>query len=176
MYNELEQQLSQLAGFQYIHPHCMSSERLDHPAWQTLKAYGIDTLIDLDFATSGATCDRDCVDAGLKYIHIPIDFSQPADEQCLLILDLMDYLCREKMVWLQGQTQIVACLNYLYRLHFLHMDIATADELLQAQWTPDATWTGVMHVIGLQLHGRKATQELQQSLDCSAATADRAPD
>ncbi|AOA58436.1 protein-tyrosine phosphatase family protein [Acinetobacter larvae] len=168
MCDDLEQQLCQCPDFQYIHQHLFSSKQLPTSAWALLKAYGIDSVIDIDFATASTTsktaCDRDCVDAGLKYIHIPLDLSQPADEQCLLILDLIDYISREKMLWLQGNTQIVSCLLYLYRLHYLQFDIAEADACLQQHWQPDATWTGLMHVIGLQLQGRKATQELQQTL------------
>ena len=37
--------------------------------------------------------------------------------------------------------------------------------LLHEIWEPNETWTGLMHSITLQLQGRKATLELEQSLN-----------
>jgi hypothetical protein len=44
------------------------------------------------------------------------------------------------------------------------MDIGSAQELLHQIWEPNETWTGLMHSVALQLQGRMATQDLQQSL------------
>ncbi len=40
----------------------------------------------------------------------------------------------------------------------------TSQDLLHKIWEPNETWTGLIHSITLQLQGRKATLELQQSL------------
>ena len=40
----------------------------------------------------------------------------------------------------------------------------TAQALLHEIWEPNETWTGLIHSITLQLQGRKATLELEQSL------------
>jgi hypothetical protein len=46
----------------------------------------------------------------------------------------------------------------------MDIDIASAQDLLHAVWEPNETWTGLIHAVALQLQGRKATKELQQSL------------
>ena len=46
----------------------------------------------------------------------------------------------------------------------MNLDMPAAQELLHQIWEPNETWTGLIHSITLQLQGRKATQELQQSL------------
>ena len=58
----------------------------------------------------------------------------------------------------------VSSLMYLYRQFYMNLDMPAAQELLHQIWEPNETWTGLIHSITLQLQGRKATQELQQSL------------
>ena len=55
-------------------------------------------------------------------------------------------------------------LNGTVRQYFMGMDIGSAQELLHQIWEPNETWTGLMHSVALQLQGRMATQDLQQSL------------
>ena len=59
----------------------------------------------------------------------------------------------------------VSSLMYLYRQFYMNVDLPTAQEMLHQIWEPNETWTGLIHSISLQLQGRKATQELQQSLN-----------
>lgn len=53
---------------------------------------------------------------------------------------------------------------YVYRQFYMNMDMSTCQDLLHEIWEPNETWTGLIHSITLQLQGRKATLELQQSL------------
>lgn len=53
---------------------------------------------------------------------------------------------------------------YVYRQFYMNMDMLTSQDLLHEIWEPNETWTGLIHSITLQLQGRKATLELQQSL------------
>ncbi len=46
----------------------------------------------------------------------------------------------------------------------MDMDLPTAQDLMHNIWQPNDTWTGLTHAVALQLQGRKATKELQQSL------------
>ncbi|MFI8066127.1 hypothetical protein ACFMKJ_20365, partial [Acinetobacter baumannii] len=52
----------------------------------------------------------------------------------------------------------------VYRQFYMNMDMPTCQDLLHEIWEPNETWTGLIHSITLQLQGRKATLELQQSL------------
>ena len=109
--------------------------------------------------------DKICLDLGLNYIKLPISAETPSDDQCLLVLDLLNHLVQEQMVWVHCATNHhVSCLMYLYRQYYMNVDMPTAQELMHSIWEPNETWTGLIHAVALQLQGRKATQELQQSL------------
>ncbi|MGB8808401.1 MAG: hypothetical protein WCD17_03410, partial [Acinetobacter calcoaceticus] len=99
------------------------------------------------------------------YIHIPIDWETPSAEQCLLVLDLIDHLVQNEIVWIHcTKNDRSSCLMYVYRQFYMNMDMPTSQDLLHEIWEPNETWTGLIHSITLQLQGRKATLELQQSL------------
>ena len=166
--NEIEQTLAQVKNFQFIHEHLLSSGQPTPEELQLMKDYGVTSVINLAPSTSANFLphqDQLCLDIGLNYLHIPIGMDTPSAEQCLLVLDLIDHLVEQQVVWVHcDNNQQVSSLMYLYRQYYMQMDMATAHELLEQVWEPNATWTGLIHAIGVQLQGRRATQELQQSL------------
>lgn len=166
--NDIEVALSQIDGFQFIHEHLFSSAQPNAEQLQQIKEYGISTVINI--AVSDAENhleheDRICLDLGLNYIQLPISLDMPSDDQCLLILDMIDHLVKQQMVWVHcSDSAHVSSLMYLYRQYYMDMDLPTAQELLHQVWEPDETWTGLLHAIAVQLQGRKSTQELQHAL------------
>lgn len=166
--NEFEQELSRIPDFQFIHEHLFTSGQPSAEQFQHIKAYGVDTVINLAFNDAEprlAGEDKICAELGLNYIQIPILWETPADDQCLFVLDLIAHLVQEKMVWLHcAKNMRVSSLMYLYRQYFMDVDMPTAQELLHQIWEPNETWTGLIHAVGLQLQGRKATEDLQHSL------------
>lgn len=167
--NDIEIQLSQIANFQFIHEHLLTSGQPDAEQLQHIKEYGVNTVINLALTDAVPHLeheDRICLELGLEYIHLPILWNTPSDEQCLLILDLIHHLVQEKMVWVHcAKNYRASSLMYLYRQYYMDLDMPTAQELLHQIWEPDATWTGLIHAVALQLQGRKATQELQHDLN-----------
>lgn len=166
--DELEQQLSQIRQFDYIHEHLFTSGQPTEVQLEQIKAYGISTIINLALSDSPqalAQEDRICLNLGLNYIHLPLLWDNPSAEQGILILDLIDHLVQSQRVWLHcNNNRHAACLMYLYRQFYMDIDLATAQEKLHQLWQPDETWTGFIHTVTLQLQGRKATQDLQLSL------------
>lgn len=166
--NEFEQELSRIPDFQFIHEHLFTSGQPSAEQFQHIKAYGVDTVINLAFNDAEPRLtgeDKICAELGLNYIQIPILWETPADDQCLFVLDLIAHLVQEKMVWLHcAKNMRVSSLMYLYRQYFMDVDMPTAQELLHQIWEPNETWTGLIHAVGLQLQGRKATEDLQHSL------------
>ena len=166
----LEQALSEIPNFSLVHEYLFSSAQPSVEQLQQIKEYGCGTVINL--ATSQSenhlpTQDQICLDLGLNYLHIPLDWNMPSPEQCLLILDLMQHLIQNnEIVWVHcDKNQCMSSLIYLYRQFYMDMDLPTAQELLHQIWEPNATWTGLIHSVTLQLQGRKATQELAQSVN-----------
>ncbi|MGY5393524.1 protein tyrosine phosphatase family protein [Acinetobacter sp. NigerLNRRAM0016] len=166
--NQLENALSHIDHFQFIHEHLFSSGQPTIEQLKLIKEYGITTVINLALNDADNHLpheDRACLELGLNYIHIPILWDTPSDEQCMLVLDMLDHLVQEQMVWVHCAKNLrVSSLMYLYRQYYMDMDIATAQDLLHTVWEPNETWTGLIHAVALQLQGRKATKELQQSL------------
>lgn len=164
----LEQSLSQIPAFSIIHEHLFSSAQPSAEQLKLIKEFGCSTVINLALANASNHLeneDRICLDLGLNYIHIPIDWEMPSAEQCLLVLDLIDHLVQNEIIWIHcAKNKRVSCLMYVYRQFYMNMDMLTSQDLLHEIWEPNETWTGLIHSITLQLQGRKATLELQQSL------------
>lgn len=165
----LEQALSEIPSFSLVHEHLFSSAQPTAEQLQQIKEYGCSTVINLATSKSEnhlAKQDQICLDLRLNYIHIPIDWDIPCAEQCLLVLDLIAHLVQNEIIWLHcAKNMRVSSLMYLYRQFYMDMDMPTAQALLHEIWEPNETWTGLMHSITLQLQGRKATLELEQSLN-----------
>ena len=166
--NNLETELSYIPQFQFVHEHLFSSGQPTAEQFKQMKEYGVDTVINLALTDASVHLeneDRICLDLGLNYIHIPISWDTPSDEQCLLVLDFIDHLVKDKMVWIHcAKNWRVSSLIYLYRQYFMDIDMPTAQELMHQIWEPNETWTGLIHAVALQLQGRKATLDLQHSL------------
>lgn len=164
----LEQSLAQIPTFSVIHEHLFSSAQPSIEQLKLIKEYGCSTVINLALSNAPNHIeneDRICLDLGLNYIHIPIDWETPSAEQCLLVLDLIDHLVQNEIVWIHcTKNDRSSCLMYVYRQFYMNMDMPTSQDLLHEIWEPNETWTGLIHSITLQLLGRKATLELQQSL------------
>lgn len=164
----LEQSLSQIPAFSIIHEHLFSSAQPSVEQLKLIKEYGCSTVINLALTNAPNHIeneDRICLDLGLNYIHIPIDWETPSAEQCLLVLDLIDHLVQNEIIWVHcSKNDRSSCLMYVYRQFYMNMDMPTSQDLLHEIWEPNETWTGLIHNITLQLQGRKATLELQQSL------------
>lgn len=166
--NEIETALSQIDHFQFVHEHLYTSGQPNAEQLRQIKEYGITTVVNVALSDAEqhlANEDKICLELGLNYVQLPISWETPSDAQCLLILDLIDHLVQDQMVWLHcGTNQHVSSLMYLYRQYYMNMDMPTAQEMLHQIWEPNETWTGLIHAVALQLQGRKATQELQTSL------------
>lgn len=166
--NTLEQSLCQIPNFSYIHERLFSSALPNAEQLHQIKEYGCNIIINIapnDASPHLEHEDRLCLDLGLQYIQIPIDWEIPSAEQCLLVLDLIDHLVQEQIVWIHcAKNYRVSCLMYLYRQFYMDIDMPDAMKMLHQIWEPNETWTGLLHSVALQLQGRKATKELEQSL------------
>lgn len=166
--NDIEHALSHIENFQFIHEHLFTSAQPNAEQLKMIKEYGVNTVINLGLSNleqSLAHQDQICLDLGLNYIQLPISPDTPSDDQCLLVLDMLDHLVKEQLVWVHCcKNHHVSSLMYLYRQYFMDMDLPTAQDLMHNIWQPNDTWTGLTHAVALQLQGRKATKELQQSL------------
>jgi len=166
--NAIETHLSQTLNFQFIHEHLLTSGQPTAEQLKQIKEYGVNTVINLALSNASnylPSEDQICLDLGLNYIHVPISSDMPSDDQCLLILDMIDHLVQEQTIWVHcSKNYSVSSLMYLYRQYYMNMDMPTAHEAMHQIWEPNDTWTGLAHAVALQLQGRKATQELKLAM------------
>lgn len=166
--NEIETELSQIDNFQFVHEHLFTSSQPTAEQLKLIKEYGVSTVINVAVSDSEQNLaheDKICLELGLNYMQLPISWEMPSDDQCLLVLDIIEHLVERQSVWIHcSKNYHVSSLMYLYRQYFMDMDMPTAQELLHQIWEPNETWTGLIHAVALQLQGRKATQDLQRSL------------
>lgn len=164
MMTHLQNTLSNTHHFQYIHEHLFTSGQINAEEIKCIKEYGCHTVINLALTQASNHLkdeDKICLDLGLNYIQLPIDWDFPDAEQALFVLDTVDFLVKNHSVWIHcAKNYRVSALMYLYRLYYLNMDMCTAQELLHQIWIPNDTWTGLIHSVALQLKGRQATQEI----------------
>ncbi|MHA3082989.1 protein tyrosine phosphatase family protein [Acinetobacter sp. ANC 5383] len=166
--NSLERALSQTLNFQYIHERLLSSGQPTVEQLKLIKAYGINTVINLALSDTNNAVeheDKICLELGLNYIQLPIDWELPDPEQALFVIDTLNFLLKQQNIWIHcSENYCASALIYLYRQYYMNTDIEQAQHYLHQIWEPNDTWTGLIHNVALQLHGRKATLELQQAL------------
>lgn len=167
----LEQSLAEIPAFAPIHAHLFSSGQPSAEQLKCIKEYGFSTVINLALNDADPHLDHEdriCLELGLNYIHLPMLWDMPNAEQGLLILDLIDHLVGNEMVWIHcAKNYRVSCLMYLYRQYYMDIDISEAQTQLEEVWQPNETWTGIIHSIALQLQGRKATRDIQNTMNQS---------
>ncbi|KAA8734756.1 hypothetical protein F4V57_03060 [Acinetobacter qingfengensis] len=166
MQNRIDEALTDILNHVFIHEHLTTSGQPTFEQLAQIKAAGFNTIVNLALTNASNHLpneDKICLELGLDYIHIPLLWDCPNPSTGLLILDLIAYLVQEQKVWLHCAKNLrVSSLMYLYQQYYLGIDIAIADIALHEIWEPDATWTGFMHAIQLQLQARQSTQEISQ--------------
>ena len=166
--NEIENALSHIENFQFIHEHLFTSAQPKAEQLKLIKEYGVTTIVNLGLSDAVQYLDHEdkiCLDLGLNYIQLPLSPETPSDDQCLLALDMIDHLVQEQTIWVHcSENYRVSSLMYLYRQYYMNIDMPTAHEAMHQIWEPNDTWTGLTHAVALQLQGRKATQELKLAM------------
>ena len=78
---------------------------------------------------------------GLDYVHIPVQFGAPADEDLLAFFDAMDRNAG-RHVWVHCAANMrVTAFVGLYRVLRLHWAEEDAFSLMHTVWKPDQVWS-----------------------------------
>lgn len=158
--------LQNILNFSFIHDHLSTSGQPTPEEFAEIRAQGFSTVINLaltDASNALQNEDRICLELGLDYIQIPLYWECPSASAALLTLDMIAHLVQEQSVWLHcAKNWRVSALMYLYRRYYMNVDIEEAAEHLQKIWTPNDTWTGLIHAVELQLKARQSTYEISK--------------
>jgi len=79
---------------------------------------------------------------GLTYIHIPVKFSEPTEQDLLQFCDAMDaHAAQRKFVHCAANKRVSVFIG-LYRVIRLGWDPEPAFDLVRSLWQPDPVWRG----------------------------------
>jgi len=82
--------------------------------------------------------------AGMKYIHLPVDFYAPTLEDYEVLRDILRSL-QERKVWLHcTRNWRVSAWMYIYHIVERSMPYAEAEEILHRIWKPDEIWQALL--------------------------------
>ena len=84
--------------------------------------------------------DRLVCRAGMRYIHLPVDFSEPTLDDYELLRDILRSV-QERKVWLHcTKNWRVSAFMYIYHIIEMTMPHSEAASILHRIWKPDETW------------------------------------
>jgi len=128
---------------QLVHDRLMTSALPEAEDFAQMAALGFEAVINLGRPEDSRYLrDEDMLvtAAGMRYLHLPIDFSAPAFGDYELFRDLLNALYPRK-VWLHcAQNRRVSALIFLYNVIDRSMPIAEAKARLHLIWQPDEVW------------------------------------
>ncbi len=136
-----------IINYRKITDHIHTSGQPKPEEFAQIKALGVETVINLAMPDSkGALADegRLVSENGMNYVHIPVVWEDPKDEQFALFSSLMD-LHSEKGVHIHcALNWRVSSFVFMYRTKVLGHDRDQARQAMEEIWQPNETWTDFM--------------------------------
>jgi protein tyrosine phosphatase (PTP) superfamily phosphohydrolase (DUF442 family) len=78
---------------------------------------------------------------GMEYVHIPVQFGSPFEEDLLAFFQVMErYLGKKLFIHCAANKRVTAFLG-LYRVLKQHGDVGKSFELMRSVWEPDQVWS-----------------------------------
>jgi len=88
--------------------------------------------------------DRLVCRAGMRYIHLPVDFSEPTLNDYELLRDMLRTLQTRK-VWLHcAKNWRVSAFMYIYHVIEMSVPPREAEEIIHRIWQPDRKWQSLI--------------------------------
>ncbi|WP_292655768.1 protein tyrosine phosphatase family protein [Nitratifractor sp.] len=128
---------------QPVHQHLMTSALPKAEDFARMAALGFEVVISLGRPEDNRYLrDEDFLVtvAGMRYLHLPVDFSAPTFGDYELLRDLLNALYPRK-VWLHcAENKRVSALIFLYNVIDRSVPIHEARARLHLIWQPDEIW------------------------------------
>ncbi len=88
--------------------------------------------------------DKIVTDLGMNYLHIPVEFTEPTQENLLDFVELLEALSHRK-VWVHCiMNYRVTAFMYVFHKYILQTPFDDIDLSLLEEWCPDASWQSIM--------------------------------
>lgn len=136
-----------MINYRKITDHIHTSGQPKEEEFARIRALGVETVINLAMPDSkGAIANEGKLVAenGMNYVHIPVVWEDPRDEQFALFSSLMD-LHAEKGIHIHcALNWRVSSFVFMYRTKVLGHDKAEARKAMEEIWQPNEIWTDFM--------------------------------
>lgn len=111
--------------------------------FKDIKAAGYEIVINLAMPTSSnyiSDEDEIVTALGMKYIHIPVVWTSPEQEDLQRFFEIMDQHQNKKVFVHCALNWRATCFIFLYRVIRKKVAISTAREAMLKIWQPDEIW------------------------------------
>lgn len=108
--------------------------------------YQVVINLALDTSTNALADEKAVVEStGMEYIHIPINFERPTQEEFDLFCETMQ-THREKKIFIHCAANLrVSAFMYLYRTLYQNVSETEAKQDLHKLWQPNPTWQNLIN-------------------------------
>jgi len=130
-------------NFRRLSPTLTTSGQPDEAQFATLRDAGVETIINLALSTSPRALPDEAAmlaGLGLRYIHIPVEFTAPTEADFEAFARAMDGLGDTPVHIHCAANYRVSAFLYRYRVGRLGWIEDAARPDLDAIWEPDAVW------------------------------------
>jgi uncharacterized protein (TIGR01244 family) len=152
-----QQPLSNIYNFRRIDERLSTSGQPTKAQFQDIHNAGFEAVINLALPTSdnaiaqeGSIVSR----LGMAYVHIPVNFQNPTEQDFDTFCGMMKALAERKVFVHCAANMRVSAFVFLYRVLQLGVPQTEAERDLKAIWEPDEIWAAFVRR-QLVEHGRK---------------------
>lgn len=136
--------LASIVNVRVVDDHLGTSGQPNEAQLADIAAAGYEVVINLalhDDPRYSLKDERGTVEAlGIEYVHIPVVFSAPKEEEVARFFDVMD-ANKERKIWVHCAANYrVSVFLGLYRVRRLGWDRERAFEQLKSFWEPNEVW------------------------------------
>lgn len=130
-----------------VNEHIATSGQPTKEEFEYIANAGYEIVINLSMNNSeGRIEQEDEVVTNLKmnYIHIPVDFTAPSEENLLDFIEMLSMLEHRK-VWVHCiMNYRVTAFMYVYHKYVLQTPFDDIDLSILEEWSPDEAWQNIM--------------------------------
>lgn len=136
-----------IINYRKITDHIHTSGQPNEEEFAQISALGVETVINLAMPDSkGAIANEGqfVSQNGMNYIHIPVVWEAPRDEQFTLFSSLMDLHSGKGIHVHCALNWRVSSFVYMYRTKVLGHDQGESSKAMEEIWQPNEVWTDFM--------------------------------
>lgn len=132
-----------------INENIMTSGQPTKDEFEKIANAGYEVIINLAVCHSeGKLEDEDIIvtNLGMNYFHIPVEFTDPKQEELFMFIDLLK-ACKNRKVWVHCILNYrVTAFMYVYNKFILKTPFDEIDLSLLDKWKPDFKWQEIIKI------------------------------